>query len=395
MTEVRPVGREQGKNAGDAPLRVVLVLDPTRTEPMTRPARAGVEVKLHLAALDKITATSAFVTRADILIVEIDTTKAAQFDQFARLIQELDGSRPVVAACRTLTVADTRRLMRHGAIDVLPLPIAADDFEHSIEQAARFRAPQVATANVHEGKVVSFLGAVGGIGATALATQSGVLWAATKRVCLIDLDIQFGSAALYLDMKPKLNLVDLIDAGERLDAEILRAVAAQHSSGLSVIAGPDDMMPLEIMTPALAMQILSVARQCFDLVIIDLPSAWTSWSMTVLSQSALTILVAPLTVPGIHQAKRKLDLMDANVLPSKIVLNRVARPLFRTIDLGDTEKVLGRKVDYTIANDYLTVSGAIDQGRTLSAVKAKSRVETDLAEMVSGLSAILDADNDE
>ena len=393
MTEIRPVGREQGKNA-EAPLRVVLVLDPTRTEPMARPARPGVEVKLHLAALERITATSAFVTRADILIVEIDTTKPSQFDQFARLVQELAGALPVVAACRTLTVADTRRLMRTGAIDVLPLPIAPDDFEHSIEQAARFRAPQM-VVNVNEGKVVAFLGAVGGIGATVLATQSAVLWAASKKVCLIDLDIQFGSAALYLDMKPKLNLVDLIDAGERLDAEILRAVTAQHASGLSVVAGPDDMMPLEIMTPALAMHILSVARQCFDIVIIDLPSAWTSWSMTVLSQAAMTILVAPLTVPGIHQARRKLDLMDANALPSKVVLNRVARPMFRTIDLGDTEKVLGRKVDYTIANDYLTVSGAIDQGRTLAAVKAKSRVETDLSEMVTGLTAILDAEPEE
>ena len=391
MTLVAHINWEQVSTGGSPALRVVLVLDPARTEPMARPARPGVEVKLHLASLERISAAAPFLARADMLIVEVDVSKPAQFDQFARLAQELGSSVPLVAASRTLTVADTRRLIRCGAIDVLPLPIAPEDFDHAIEQATRLRGPATAAA-VNEGRIVSFLGAVGGIGATALATQAGVLWADTKRVCLIDLDIQFGSAALYLDIKPKLNLVDLIDAGERLDAEIFQTVAAQHSSGLHVIAGPDDMLPLDIITPAAVMQILNVARKCFDIVIIDLPSAWTSWSMTVLSQSAVTILVAPLTVPGIHQARRKLDLMEANGLPSKILLNRVARPMFRTIDLGDTEKILGRKVDFTVANDFVTVSSAIDQGRTLAAVKAKSRVGLDLAEMVAALSILLERD---
>jgi len=387
MTEVRAIGRDQGKAEAGASLRVVVVLDPTRTEPMARPARAGVEVRLNLAELGSINAASTFLSRADMLILEVDLARAGQFDEFGRIVRELADRLPVVAACRSLTVADTRRLMRQGAI-------GAEDFEHAIEQASRFsvaQAPAALPAAGRDGKVISFIGAVGGVGATALATQAGCLWAGNRRVCLIDLDIQFGSAALYLDMKPQLNIIDLTEAGERLDAEIFSAVAAQHDSGLHVIAGPSEMMPLEIMTPAIATQILRVAKSVFDLVIIDLPAAWTNWSMTVLSQSDVTVMVTSLTVPGIHQARRKLDLMDANELPSRIVLNRVARKVFRTIDLGDTEKVLRRKVDYTIANDFPTVSGAIDQGRTLAAVKANSRVEKDLAEMVEALSAVLAA----
>ena len=105
----------------------------------------------------------------------------------------------------------------------------------------------------------------------------------------------------------------------------------------------------------------------------------------MLARADQVVVVTSLTVPGIHHARRKLDLMDANNLAVKIVLNRVPHRLFRTIDLGDSEKVLRRKADFEIANDYPSMSGAIDQGRTLAQLKRGTRVEKDLRALVAGL----------
>ena len=368
---------------------VVLALDPARAERPQIDTPAGVQAKVHLAAHSAITDSAPWLAGADIVVVEVDIERPQQFEAFARIAAELP--MPVAAAARALTVDATRRLMRAGALDVLPLPIVAGDLSHALDEAVRHRRVHAPSIPARTGKVIGFLGALGGVGVTTLATQSGCLWAAEARTCLIDFDIQFGSAALYLNMKPQLNLVDLTEAGERLDAEIMQTVAARHGSGLAVVAAPAEMMPLEMLTPAVALHILDVAQASFDIVLVDLPTAWTDWSLAVLSRADATVLVTSLSVPGIHHARRKLDLMDANNLPSKVVVNRVPRAMFRTIDLGETEKVMRRPVDFTISNDYPVVSGAVDQGRTLAQVKPKSRVEKDVAAMVAGVGAMLTA----
>ena len=374
--------------AGGRGPNIVLALDPARAERPAIEAPPGMQVKVHLSGHAAITDSAPWLAGADVLVVEVDIERVQQFEAFARIVAELNI--PVAAAARALTVDATRRLMRAGAIDVLPLPIVTADLAHAVDEAVRSRPMRPGSAApARSGKVVAFLGAMGGVGVTTLVTQAGCLWAETARVCLIDFDVQFGSAALYLNMKPQLNLVDLTEAGERLDAEIMQTVAALHSSGLSVVAAPAEMMPLEMLTPAAALHILDVAQASFDLVLIDLPTAWTEWSLAVLSRADATVLVSSLSVPGIHHARRKLDLMDANALPSKVVLNRVPRPLFRTIDLADTEKVMRRPIDFTISNDYPVVSGAVDQGRTLAQVKPKSRVEKDVAALVAGVNTML------
>src|SRR3546814_16452836 len=93
------------------------------------------------------------------------------------------------------------------------------------------------------GRVIAFVKSVGGVGATALATQMGCLLAARESVagretCLLDLDLQFGNAALYLGLSPTLSVADVIAAGARADGALLRSTTTEHPSGLHVVAAP-------------------------------------------------------------------------------------------------------------------------------------------------------------
>src|SRR6476661_2574604 len=98
------------------------------------------------------------------------------------------------------------------------------------------RSDAAAVANA---KLVSIIKSVGGVGATALVSQLAIRFAEheaamRREACLIDLDVQFGDVAFQLGLRPKLSLADLLEAGARLDGDLLRATTSEHSSRLKV-----------------------------------------------------------------------------------------------------------------------------------------------------------------
>lgn len=375
-------------------LRVTLVLEPATAGLLNvaRLAMPDTDVRVHAGTLASFVANAAMLRQTDVLIAQLDPENPREFEEFERLARDNGSRMPVIAAVRDLTVAITRRVLRSDAVDVLSIPFTPDELHQAVETGRHRRSVAAAEGPVRAGRIVTFLGALGGMGTTAIATQAGIIWAESKNVCLIDLDVQFGNAALYLDLKPQLNVSDLIEAGDRLDAELLRSVAEVHASGLNVIACPADMVPLDALTPDLVNKLLDVATETFDIVMVDLPGAWLGWSLSALERSDAICLITGLSVPGMHQARRQLEVIDANGLGDRVrvILNRVIYTLFGKIDLAEPEAVLGRKIDYAVANDYATVSAAIDQGRLLSAVKVKSRVERDLRNMVTELASQLE-----
>lgn len=374
-------------------LRVTIVLDPATAALLdaTRLSLPDTDLRVHGGTLASFVANGPALRWTDVLICQISPENPRDFEQFERFVHDNVGRLPVVAAVRDLSVAVTRRVLRSEAIDVLPIPFTPDELHQAIETGRDARSKVPNNQQSRGGRVVAFVGALGGVGTTTLATQAAMIWASTRSVCLIDLDVQFGNAALYLNLRPQLSLADLIDAGDRLDIEFLRSVAAPHPSGMQVIACPPDIMPLDALTPEFVDKLLDVAAQAFDIVIVDLPCAWVNWSLGALQKSDIICLISGLSVPGVHQAKRQLELIDANGLGerTKIVLNRVITPLFGKTDVSGTEAALRRKVHFAIANDYQTVSSAIDEGRSIAAIKVKSRVDKDVRALVASLATLV------
>src|SRR3546814_5074819 len=87
---------------------------------------------------------------------------------------------------------------------------------------------------------------------------------------LLDLDLQFGNAALYLGLSPTLSVADVIAAGARADGALLRSTTTEHPSGLHVVAAPPDIIPLESVSAEQMSDILDLARQEFSNVLVDL-----------------------------------------------------------------------------------------------------------------------------
>ena len=335
------------------------------------------------------------ISAAAAAVVQVDPDTPSSIKRFQKLAQTV--TTPLIAAAYDPPLALVRSLVRSGAHDVVPLPLNIEDLETSLAPVADEIVNHRTVTDSRSAKLVSVIKSVGGVGATALASQLALRFAANeasrgREACLIDLDVQFGDVAFQLGLRPKLSLLDLLEAGARLDGSLLRATTTDHPSGLKVIASPPEMMPLEGVSSDHLMAIVELATREFGTVFVDLPTNWTNWSLSTVARSDLVLLVTELTVAGLNRAKRQLSLLDSQDLGGldvRVVVNRFDKSQTRTIRPSDVREALGRDIAYTVTNDFSLMRSAIDQGVPISDIKRKSAIGKDLDVLDAGIAAVL------
>ena len=328
-------------------------------------------------------------------VVQVDADSAASIKRFQKLASAVET--PLIAASYDPPLALVRSLIRAGAHDVIPLPLNFEDVETSLRPLIEQINRRSDSAIAAHSKLVSFIKSDGGVGATSIMSQLAIRFAAReaahgRETCLVDLDVQFGDVAFQLGLKPKLSLGELLDAGSRLDGDLIRATATDHPSGLKVLASPPEMMPLEGIQSDHILRIVELATREFGTVFVDLPSNWTNWSLSLVARSDLVILVTELKVAALNRARRQLNLLesqDLGTLDIRVAINRCEKSLLRSISLADAGKALGRDVNYTIASDYHLMCAAIDQGVPISEIKRKTAIAKDLDTIDAGIAATL------
>lgn len=329
------------------------------------------------------------------VVVQVDPGVPASVQRFEHLAAST--KTPLLAAAFEPPLALVRALVRAGAHDVVPLPLDVADLETSLMPIREQITRQSQTADAANGKVVSIIKSVGGIGATAVLTQVGVRAAQNeakrgREVCLLDLDLQFGNAAFQLGLQPSLSFADVFKAGARLDGELLRAITTAHSSGLRVLAAPPQMMPLDSVSSEQLIEIVEIAKREFGTVLVDLPSNWTNWSLSLLAQSDLVFLLTELSVTGLQRARRQLELIheqDLHTLDLRLVANRFEKGILKVVRSADVQKALGREIAYTIANDPTVMRVATERGVPIAEIKRKSAVGKDIDTLDAGIAGAL------
>ncbi len=328
-------------------------------------------------------------------VIQVDADSPASIKRFERLVKATGV--PLIAAAHEPPLALVRALMRLGARDVLPLPLDIAELEAALAALADDVAARQERAPVRTDRVVAAIKSVGGIGATAVLGQLAIRFAANERrsgreACLIDLDLQFGNAAFQLGLRPSSTVADLLDAGARLDGELIRAAAVTHDSGLAVIAAPSEMLPLESVSSDHLIELVELCGREFGTVFLDLPASWTNWSLSLIARSELVLLLTDLSVTGLQRTRRQLNLLasqDLDELEIRVIANRFEKSQLRTIKAYDVRQALGRDLAYTIANEPAVMQAALEQGIPIADVKRKSAIGRDLDLLDAGVAAVL------
>ena len=336
-------------------------------------------LQLDLAALRAL--------RGDIIVIDIDVTSPTEMRVLGEFIAD-ESSPPVVVTAAQLDVAAMRTIMRLGLSDVVPQPFDRGDLGMAMQAALARR--RTGASYGKQGALVSFVGCSGGVGTTSLAVHGACAMARGKDasdLCLIDLCLQFGTAALLMDAEQKLSILDLVRDPRRLDGALLRGNMVRVKDRFDLLPAPAQVCSMELDPVALAAT-LSVARSQYSTVFVDLPQLWSQWTYAVLQMSSAIVLVVQLGVPSLKLARRQIDWLNREGLdqvPLIVVANRVESGLFKKqLSLADAAKALGRKVDHTIANEP-AFQLAADLGLPVGTASGGGSVEKKLGAMMKDI----------
>lgn len=269
-----------------------------------------------------------------------------------------------IMLCEQVSAENLIQAMRIGVRDVLPAPVSPEALKEAVGriEQTRLRAEQPR----HKGKVLAFIACKGGSGATFLATNLGYVLAAEhdKRVALIDLNLQFGDASLFIsDRVPVTTLADVAHEILRLDASFLASSLLQVLPNFGVLAAPENPAGAADVLPAHVEVLLRLAAAEYDYVILDVGRNLDAVSVKALDHADVIFPVLQMTLPFIRDAKHlisTLQSLDYGMDKIHLIVNRYETG--GEIQLGDVERTLGMKVFLTFPNSYEAVSASVNQG---------------------------------
>jgi pilus assembly protein CpaE len=328
---------------------------------------------------------------AKVLVLEVDPSVPASVRRIGKIRSER-AELKIIAAINKADVALVRTLIRQGITDVAALPFDAEELASEILEAL---APlQGGGQDDGLGLVTTVIRSAGGCGSTTVLTHLAAALAEAdssgRGVCVLDLDLQSGAAAAYVGATPKFNVSALLEASDRLDEDLVLSVASETPCGFTVIAAPEMITPLDVAKPEQLTGIVALLRKRFAHVLIDLPANWTNWSLAIAADAGKILLVTDISIAGLRQAKRRIDLLaSVGVDPDsvKIVANRMERRFFKTIGVDDIFQALRCEVVATLSDEGSAMRSAQDQGVLLGDIAGKnsfSKGIKGLAQQLSG-----------
>lgn len=322
----------------------------------------------------------------DLLLVETTTPQDFEaLEALANAHPEID----YVLVGNDLSPEFLLRAMRAGVREVLPAPTAPEAVLAALRRQLRKRSPSSNQPAKLHGEVLALVSCKGGSGATFIAANLAHLLAAggQRQVALIDLNLQFGDAALFVSSQtPTSSVADVAHNIHRLDAELLRSSMNEVEPGLWVLAAPDDPAQATDVTPQHVLQIIELAREIHDFVIIDIGRSLSSVTLQALDLADRVYAVLQLTLPFIRDGKRLRNVFRSLDYPEKkiqwIVNRHQNGSQFTTEDL---KRTLAIKHVITLPNDYEAVASSVNQGIAVERIAPTSTIAKSLRDLAQSI----------
>ena len=370
---------------------VVIIATPESLADMSQAVIPGIE--LYPCANDAAL-PAALVDAAKVVVVEIDPDlprSMARLTELGRTHPAL----PKIAAIANSSIPMVRMLVREGVSDVVSLPFKVEDLVE-VALAAVQTANAAARSKIVLAPLVAVMQSVGGCGATSVATHlaSSLANFVTEghEIAIADFDLQSGAVAEYLGSRGSGSMSDLLASGDRLDPDLIRSISLATEQNLVVFAAPPLIEPIESVETEQVLQVLTMMRQLYAGVVIDLPSDVTNWSLSALSAADLIVIVVELSVSSLRQARRRLDLFESiGIERSRIavVVNRVEKRMFKAIDLSDVDETLGREVLGSLPLDEKELRSAQTQGVLVHDLNRRNKFNVDVIKLAGLIEARL------
>ena len=223
-------------------------------------------------------------------------------------------------------------------------------------------------------EVITVFGTKGGVGKTTLAVNLAVELSRKKaKVAILDLDLLFGDAHMFLGLDVKETVVELLQERKVPTIDSVRNYFLVHSSGVQLLCAPISPEYAENVTASQVEPLLNVLRPHFDYIIIDTNADFSELNLLLLEEASTILYVTGLDISLLNNSKKGLLLLDSLNLSGKIKIV-VSRSFKGDISRGDVEKIMGKPVFATISNDYIECVKSLNQGVPIVQGSGKSSI---------------------
>jgi pilus assembly protein CpaE len=279
------------------------------------------------------------------------------------------------------------RCMRSGVREFLTLPLTQSTMAEALVRASARRPAR--TPKKVGGKLLLFFGAKGGAGVTMLASNFAVALAqdTSHSTLFIDFDLPLGDAALNLGLDAQYSTISALQESSRLDSAFLAKLLVKHSSGLSVLAAPGKFPQYTASNESIE-KLLTVARQDFDNVVVDVGSRLDMTGTSLFRDANTIYLVTQAGIPELRNSNRLINqFYPAGGPKLEIVINRYEP---RTLGVSEEHitKALTRPAQWKIPNDYAAVRKMQNTATPLALADSPiSRLIRQMANSITGKAA--------
>jgi len=256
--------------------------------------------------------------------------------------------------------------MRAGCNDFLAKPLDATAFTNTLNRLDTLWSSIVARPH-HAGRIISFFGAKGGVGTTALAVHLASFLAKDfkKKVLLIDSHRQLGHVALYLGLDGAHHTFhELVLSVNRLDSELMHGfVAAYDDCTLDILSSPDVYGGEPKSESEAVEETVEFLSTQYDFVILDCDANFEDTNLAVVEHSQSVYLIATPEIGAVRDLSRYVDGLIQNKQATdklQVLINRYSSK--EAITTEQIEKAIRLPIALKISNDYLNILNAINTG---------------------------------
>ncbi len=337
-------------------------------------------VKVHMGGAPAAIEAYRTAPTPNLIVLEVGPDRSKLHSDLDELAQFCDSGTKVVIVGRTNDIALYRELMARGISEYLVLPLNVLDFIRAVSALYSGEGAEPL------GRVIAFVGAKGGVGASTIAHNVG--WSIARdlevETVIVDMDLAYGTAGLDFNQDPPQGIADAVFAPDRIDANMIDRLLSKCSDHLSLLAASATLDRVYDFEDTAFDAIFDILRASVPCIVVDMPHVWTSWSKRVLTAADDVVVVASPDLANLRNAKGLLDILRTsrpNDHKPRLVMNNVGVLKRPEIELKDFTKAVETEAIGVIPFDAKLFGTATNNGQMIVEVDAASKTGAILADI--------------
>ena len=319
-----------------------------------------------------------------VIVVEETGSDAELMANLGSLAEVVEAGVKVIVVGALNDIGLYRTLVSQGVSEYLVAPSSSEQVADTI--LALFVDP----TSVPRGRVIAFIGARGGVGASALAHNVAWMLAQTfkEATILVDLDFSFGSADLAYNVEIKQAAYDVVAQSDRLDDVLFDKCLVTVGDNLKVIANNGNLNAAAPPSTEALDKILDLARGAAGFVVLDLPHVWAEWTQAALELADDAVIVTQPDLTGLRESKNILTFLTGRrgAKPTRLLLNKVGESKKTELSVKDFMEATSIHTVLTIPYAPDVFGNALNNGRMIGETAKTHAVAEGLRKLTAQVS---------